>query len=115
MRISTAIARVFIFFYAISFIFSGTSLSYSQEPRDPFSPLISKNGLILIPREIDISGLNLRGIIYSPKGSLAIINEEVLRTGDTIGDYSILEINEREVILRKGDGNEGFTLRLEEE
>ena len=87
----------------------------AQEPRDPFAPLISKNGLILIPKEFDRSGMSLRGIIYSDGDSLAVIGDEILGVGDAIGEYEIVAIGEKTVRLIKKDGGEGFTLKLEEE
>jgi len=85
---------------------------FSEENRDPFSPLVSKSGVVLMPRGIGFIGLDLKGIIYSDKGAVAIINDEVLRDGDSIGDYTIVQIEEKRVILEKG--NEGFILKLEE-
>lgn len=116
------------FFLFLIFTFSTFSQSTSEQPlvadllvkysfgieeRDPFSPLVSKSGLILIPREIDITDLVFRGIIYSQEEPIAIINDQVLKKGDSIGKYTILEIKEKEVLLKKG--NEGFTLKLEEQ
>ena len=90
-----------------------TEYAFSKMDRDPFSPLVGKNGLILIQREIDIGGLNIRGIIYSKDSSVAIINDEVVKKGETIGGYIILKIEEKKVILKKG--SEEFILKLEEE
>lgn len=83
------------------------------EGRDPFSPLISKSGVLLIPREIDLGGLAIKGIIYSQDSPVAIINDEVVKRGENIGDYLVLEIEEKRVILKKDD--QEFILKLEEE
>ncbi len=85
---------------------------FDSSNRDPLDPLISKSGLVLIPQELDFAGLSLKGIIYSQKEAVAIINDEVVKEGDSIGEYTVLKIEEKKVILRKG--NEGFTLKLEE-
>ena len=61
---------------------------------------------------MDFTGLSLKGIIYSEGKSLAVINDEILGVGDTIGEYTVLEIGEKKVIIKKD--NEGFTLNLEE-
>tara|TARA_B100000315_G_scaffold233792_1_gene247192 strand:- start:1763 stop:2122 length:360 start_codon:yes stop_codon:yes gene_type:complete len=87
------------------------SYSYTTADRDPLVPLVSKSGLILIPREMDFTGLSLKGIIYSEQGAVAVINDVVLKEGDSLGDYTVLKIEEKKVILKKG--NEGFTLKLE--
>ncbi len=86
---------------------------YTKQDRDPFAPLINKNGLILIYEEVDAKGLALKGIVYADGESLAIINDEVLRIGDKIGLYEIIEIEEKKVVLKKD--KEISTLKLEEE
>ena len=93
---------------------TGQEVKYPFGPsdRDPLAPLVSKSGLVLIPREMDFTGLSLKGIIYSKEGAVAIINDEVVREGGSIGDYTVFKIEEKSVILKKG--NEGFTLKLEE-
>jgi len=98
-----------------SITISAQESKYAFKPtdRNPFSPLISKNGVLLIPREVDLGGLNLRGIIYSEKDPVAIINGEVVERGDSIGEYLVLEIERKKVILKKGD--QEFILKLEEE
>ncbi len=104
-------------FFAFCFLSSvsaqETRYTFSKKDRDPFSPLVGKNGLILIQRKIDIGGLNIRGIIYSRDSSVAIINDEVVEEGGTIGEYLILGIEEKKVILKKD--NKKFILKLEEE
>lgn len=90
----------------------GQKYPFGPSDRDPLSPLISKSGLILIPRELDFTGLSLKGIIYSEEEAVAIINDEVLKEGDSIGEYTVIKIEEKNVVLKKG--NEGFTLKLEE-
>ncbi|MCF7908109.1 MAG: general secretion pathway protein GspB [Candidatus Omnitrophica bacterium] len=86
--------------------------SFGLNSRDPFVPLVSRNGLILIPRETDVTNMELGGIIYSEEESVAIINNEVVKIGDMIGEYKVLTIERRKVILEKN--NQGFTLELEE-
>ena len=86
--------------------------SFGPSNRDPFTSLISRNGLILIPRETDITNMELGGIIYSEGESVAIINNEVVKTGDMIGEYKVLTIEEKKVVLEKD--SQGFTLELEE-
>lgn len=89
------------------------ALAWAQQDRDPFSPLVNKSGLILIPREVDIDGLSLGGIIYSESTPVAVINDEVLEEGETIGGYVIVAIEEKSVILK--NANQEYVLKLEEE
>ena len=87
--------------------------AFKLTDRDPFSPLVSKSGALLIPREVDLGGLAIRGIIYSKESPVAIINDEVVERGENLGDYLVLDIEEKRVILKKGD--QEFILKLEEE
>src|SRR4030042_1362392 len=87
--------------------------AFGDGHRDPLAPLVDKNGVILIQQEVEVGGMTLTGIIYSPAAPLAVINDEVLAEGDDIAGYTVLDITERTVQLQKG--NEGFTLKLEEE
>ena len=95
------------------FCFGEGKYAFKLTGRDPFSPLVSKNGVLLIPREVDLGGLVIKGIIYSTNSPLAIINDEVVERGENIGDYLVLEIEEKRVILKKGD--QEFILKLEED
>jgi len=89
-----------------------TDYIFDHTDRDPFAPLVSRSGIVLIPRKIDVTNMSLGGIIYSEKESIAIINDEVVKTGETIGDYRVVAIEENEVVLEKDD--QAFTLKLEE-
>ena len=103
--------RIILFF--LSGFLTLTFPAASQDSqRDPFSPLIGKNGLILIAREIDIAGMILQGIIYSQRNPVAIINDEVIGAGAMIGEYKVLAIEEKRVVLEKD--NQEFILKLEE-
>jgi len=125
MRIKKEKLILIVFFVSLGLIFSESifaqgqaqtkkdKYAYSVSDRDPFFPLISKNGAILIPKEIGVTDLTLSGIIYSDSEPVAIINGEVLNEGGIIADYVVLEIKEKEVYLKKD--NEGYTLKLEGE
>lgn len=102
------VIRVFFFFL----LWVG-SLSFFAFSRDPFMPLIDPHGRILITREIDVEGMSLEGIIYSEENPAVVINGEILRENETIGDYLVLEIERERVVLKK-DGKE-YELKLEVE
>ncbi len=95
------------------FCFGESKYAFKLTDRDPFSPLVSKNGTLIIPREIDLGRLVVKGIIYSKESPVAIINDEVVERGEKIGDYLVLEIEEKRIILKKGDKE--FILKLEED
>lgn len=88
------------------------SYPFSSTDRDPLSPLVSKSGQLLLSRELDETGLHLKGIIYSQGKSVAIINDEVIKEKGIIGAYTVVSIEQKKVILKKG--NEEFILKLEE-
>ena len=79
--------------------------------RDPFIPLVTPDGRLLkLEQEEGVSGLLLEGIIYDKNGaSYAIVNGEVVRIGDEVGDYQVLKIEEKKVVFIK----EGQTVELE--
>jgi len=56
---------------------------------------------------------NLMGILSAPDQSLAMINNRVLKVGETIGDFTVSEIGENSVTLKKGD--QTIILKLMEE
>jgi len=79
--------------------------------RDPFIPLVTPDGRLLkLEKEETASGLLLEGIIYDEHGlSYAIVNSEVVRISDKIGDYQVLKIEKNKVIFIKS----GQTLEVE--
>ena len=75
---------------------------FTSEQRDPFSPLITKTGQLLVRKTIGPAGLVLKGIIYSKNGSVAIIGDEVFKENDIINNYKIMKIGKKKVLLEKG-------------
>ncbi|MFQ5680933.1 MAG: hypothetical protein ACE5GG_02615 [Candidatus Omnitrophota bacterium] len=90
----------------------------AQGRRDPMIPLVTSKGLIrnLRPAERG-QEMKLEGIIYDrDKGqSLAIVDGEILKIGETIGGVKILEIYADKVIVLKGDKISEMSLETEEE
>ena len=56
---------------------------------------------------------NLMGILSAPDHSLAMINNRVLKVGGMIGDFTVSEIGEDSVTLKRGDQVIILTLREE--
>ena len=71
--------------------------------RDPFTPLVTSDGrLISLGRSQSDTGLVLEGIIFEDGGiSYALINGAVVKRGESIGEYVVLEIRKDEVSLLK--------------
>ena len=71
--------------------------------RDPFIPLVTPDGRLLkLEQEEGVAGLLLEGIIYDKNGtSCAIVNSEIVRIGDKVGEFQVLKIEEKRVIFIK--------------
>lgn len=72
--------------------------------RDPFFPSAS------MISSSDLGGVVLNGIVWDKENPYAIINDDVVKVGDTIGDIGIVEINEKSVTVEQ-DGKK-YTLEL---
>lgn len=88
----------------------------AKNKRDPFMPLIDKEGRFLsLDKQSTEAKYELEGIIYDPKGvSLAIINGAILEISDTINDYKLVTIEEFKVILDNGSQTLSLDLKKEE-
>ena len=64
--------------------------------RDPFKKLDLKDVVL------DFSDLTLVGIMTEKEEQRALINDQILKVGDTISGFNIIEIKENSVVLSKG-------------
>jgi len=48
--------------------------------------------------------MELRGIVGFPGGFLAILNNQIVKVGDSVAGYRVERIAEREVVLRPPEG-----------
>ena len=76
-------------------------------------PNTEKIGQLAARLDTGIPVFNLIGILSAPDHSLAMINNQILKVGETIGDFTVGEIGEDSVTLKRGD--QTLTLRLMEE
>lgn len=128
---------VFVIFFIVSLSFTGGAVASAQESsegvnpleaqpkagfiyndqgkRDPFWPLVSLNGSIInYEKDLLISDMILEGIIREEKGkSIAIINGMIVKPNDTIGLFTVKEIDAHSVVLQKG--SQTFVLKLKED
>ncbi len=87
----------------------------NQDKRDPFIPLVSPSGYLLNFETDKASSLSLEGILYDPSGdSIAIINGELLRVGDSIGTAVVVKIEPNIVTVLKDNEKLELELRREE-
>ena len=83
----------------------------SNEILDPFQKFDAKD--FMDKRALDLSELKLKGILFERGLPVALINDQILRPGDMIAGFEVTEIQDNEVILKRG--LEKHTLRLFEE
>jgi len=89
----------------------------SQGKRNPFMPLVTSDGrLVMIedqPQKNTV--LTLQGIAFDKNGiSYALVNGEVARVSDYIGEYQVLRIEKRKVIFIKDSVTSEVELKKEE-
>ena len=70
--------------------------------RDPLEPLLDDEGRLLSSTGLH-GGLSVQGIIWSPDNPLLVVDDELLKIGDTLGPYKILEIYTDGVIVQHED------------
>lgn len=88
------------------------SFNYDDKgKRDPFVSLVDQNGRYLLETELFYSSseLQLSGILWDPQGrSSALINNQVVKIGETIYGFTIKDITKETVVISKG--NQEFIL-----
>jgi len=72
---------------------------------------IEKIRQLVAKLDTGIPVFNLTGILSSAEASSVIINNRILKLGDTIGEYTVSEIGEDNVMLKKGDQTITLILR----
>jgi type II secretory pathway component PulC len=109
--------KAIIFFFL--FLFSSFS-SFGQKvksiPQNPFLTTeeeMREKGIkpIRKKKKVELSGLKLTGIFYSPEKKIAIINSEFYTEGDEIGNFKIEKIEHERIILSDGRREEELRLR----
>lgn len=97
---------------AMVFLTSGAYAYDDRGLRDPFWPLVSSSGTIVnYGQDVSVTDMILEGIVASGNGIYtAIINGSVVEVGDLVGQYEVIGIEEKKVILSKD--TEIFDLNL---
>jgi len=106
MKTSLIIALIFFTLICSSiFSYAQTEASFiyeSEGRRDPFIPLITKEGKLLVTYGVitSINDVVLEGILYDPEGeSIVILNDLVLKENDQVGNIKVERIEKNRVIL----------------
>ncbi|MFT5386989.1 MAG: hypothetical protein ACI9E5_000111 [Candidatus Omnitrophota bacterium] len=82
-----------------------------KEKQDPFMPLVTSTGIFVnFKKGYMVSDLVLEGVMMGSSGNIAIINGDIMKEKDRIGDFVVEKINADTVILLKE--TQRFTLRL---
>ena len=64
---------------------------------------IEKIAQLVARLDTGVPVFNLMGILFAPDNPLAMINNKILKVGETIGDFTVSEIGESSVTLKRGD------------
>lgn len=117
--------RLFLIFLLISILAISTRLysveeqnqfSYdSNAKRDPMMPLVNSDGLLVqVVTSTSATDMHLQGVVLSGvKDKYAIIDGEIYKENDSIGEYKVLNIGDKSVKVSKG--SEEFILEIEKE
>jgi len=112
-----AVAVLIICVIVGSEIFAEEEFRYNPKgKRDPFIPLISESGGYASDayEASAAEDIRLEGIVWDEvKGSIAIINGEIVKEGDAMGSIKILKINKDSVIFDVGGENVKIGLNKE--
>lgn len=99
------LAVLFISCFLSVWAFACTAQDGYIDPTRPFSASASALG-----QEKKVKQLALQSIMRSSQQYKAIINNQVLRVGDSIGKYKLLAIHDNSVVLTSVDGQ--VTLKI---
>ncbi len=83
--------------YGTSLILDKTFGGRAAVERDPFSFSSSEQTNAMVA-----SDLFLKGIVWNPDNPYAIINDRLLRAGDTIGGFKVEKVLQDSVVLENG-------------
>lgn len=105
-----------LFFFLFCLTFSAMAADHivyeSGNRRDPFIPLVGPNGIAA--QKIAQTNLHIEGIVIDPEGgSLALIDGEFYKQGDSIGKATIISIFPDRVILEQDDEEKTLWIREE--
>ena len=91
---------------AVGMVSAEEAFKYNAKgKRDPFVPLISESGGYASDayEASAVEDIRLEGIVWDDvKGSIAIINGEIIKEGDTMGSIKVLKINKDNVVFDVG-------------
>jgi len=106
---------LFIVFMCASEALGEEYIYKNQGKRDPFMALITPTGYLLNLEPADDRKVNLEGIMHDPDGnSMAIVNGDLVRVGDSVGAAVVTEIEPNKIIILQDNEKIEIELRREE-
>jgi hypothetical protein len=108
MHIKIFILVIFMFYLQLSMYIHSVVYGieevfiYSSENRDPFMPLITKDGkpLAIRTKIHSIGDITVEGLLYDPMGnSVVIVNDVILKKGDVTSEITVKDICKDSVTL----------------
>ena len=70
--------------------------------RDPMRPLVDAQGQFVSTSGMH-GGLSVDGVIWSEDHPLAIIDDELVPPGATVGPYTIMQIHSDGIVVKRGE------------
>lgn len=113
-----SVVFIFIFTSTFTYLYAGREEPFiyrSEDRKDPFVPLVSKDGKLMIGFGVldSINDVILEGIIYDPeRESIVVLNGLILKENDRVGRIKVERIERDSVIL--SFENEEYTFKLKE-
>lgn len=105
-------AVVLLIFSVVSAVLAEQYTYKYEGKRDPFIPLISPAGFLINLEPENNATLRLEGVMYDPEGnSMAIINGELVRVGENVGDAVVSSIEPNKVTVTKDNQKEELEIR----
>lgn len=102
----------FFNFFTLCSVYGEELTYHTGDRRDPFTPLVGPDGIMM--QKMRTSDFVVEGIIFDPPaGSLALINGEMFKSGDTINEAIIVQIFKDRVLLSIEDEEKIIWLREE--
>jgi len=114
----TGIFLSIVLLCSVSGLAGGADFAYdSKGKRNPFIALVTPEGRIInLDATESATGMTIEGIVHDESGlSYAIINGDIVKVGDEVGEYSVLKIENDKVILIKEGETYELTIKKEGE
>ncbi|MFA6599398.1 MAG: hypothetical protein WC352_04390 [Candidatus Omnitrophota bacterium] len=112
IRVLSLIVLLLVIPWGISALHAGEIAYDSGGRRNPFVPLVGKDGMVQVKAHGD--SLTVDGIVYDPAGdSIVLIKGESYREGDSFANMTITSIFRDRIVLHQSDQEKVLWIREE--